>query len=184
MTREATEALTKTREVRRSAFNELYEAHYVTVLRFVERRVDTRDVAQEIAAEVFTVLWKKLDPTVPFDLPWLYKVARNHIANHYRRLGRRAAAEQQLRILGYRAEAIAGSVDDDLRQRVIDGLTRLPARQREIVLLTYWEGLSAAEVGVLLDMRDAAVWAALSRARVALRAALGTPARMAEGGTR
>lgn len=184
MTREAWKALTESGAVAHAVFNELYDAHYVTVLRFIERRVETRDVAQEIAAEVFMVLWRKLDPAIPFELPWLYKVARHHIANHYRKLSRRAAAEQQLRMLADQAEAIAGTADDDLRQAVVDALTRLPARQREIVLLTYWEGLSAAEVGVLLDMRDAAVWAALSRARTALRAALSTPAKMTEGGAR
>lgn len=36
-------------------------------------------------------------------------------------------------------------------------------------MLTYWEGLTAAEIGEVLGTSEQAVWAVLSRARAKLR---------------
>ncbi len=46
-------------------------------------------------------------------------------------------------------------------------------REREVVVLTYWEGLTAEESATVLGSTPGAVWATLTRARAKLRAAIG-----------
>ena len=57
---------------------------------------------------------------------------------------------------------------DDLR-RALEAMEALPERQREVLYLSACEGLSAAEVSVVLDISSAAVKANLCLARKKLR---------------
>lgn len=45
-------------------------------------------------------------------------------------------------------------------------------RDREVIMLTYWDGLSAAEAAVVLGTTTGAVWVTLTRARAKLRAVI------------
>ena len=46
-----------------------------------------------------------------------------------------------------------------------DALQALPDTAREVLVLTYWDGLPAAEAGRVLGCSTAAVWVRLHRAR-------------------
>lgn len=48
----------------------------------------------------------------------------------------------------------------------------LPELDREALLLTYWERLSAAEVAVVMGCSEQAAWKRISRARTAMRTEL------------
>lgn len=111
------------------------------------------------------MLWTKLDPAEPVGVAWLYRTATFVIANHYRRRDRRRLAEQSL--MAMFSDGSGLSLDDRLTVRA--ALRRLDDRERQIVMLTYWDGLSAEEVGAVMGMSTSAVWAALSRARTKLR---------------
>ncbi|MFT3797544.1 RNA polymerase sigma factor [Microbacterium sp.] len=166
---------------RQQTFHALFDAHYVAVLRYIERRVADDQVAQEIAADVFEALWRKLDVDEPQGLPWLYTTAGLLVKNQSRSSLRRASAEAALQ---RRVEEPPADADraDDLALRV--ALGRLDEREREAIELTYWEGLSAHEAGAVLGMRPGAVWTLLSRVRARLRRELeaaSAPARSSAG---
>jgi RNA polymerase sigma factor (sigma-70 family) len=57
--------------------------------------------------------------------------------------------------------------------RLLGAIDALPRRQREVIVLRYYEDLSVAEVAELLAITRAAVSASASVAMVALRRALG-----------
>ena len=58
------------------------------------------------------------------------------------------------------------------RLALVEALSRLSEKDRQIVTLTYWESLSAGEVAQVMRMREGAVWTRLHRARRQLRSAL------------
>lgn len=159
---------------RRVVFEAMYLEHYRAVLRFAERRLDDAQVAAEVAAEVFTVAWDRIGGGHEISLAWLYRTGANLISNHYRREARR---RDGLRAMG-----------EAMLQRVADGdggtglevrlaMSRLGPREREVMALTYWEGLTAAEIAVVMDTSVSAVWTIQSRARSRLRAEL-SPAQL------
>ena len=154
-------------DLKKDVFDALFDAHYRDVLRFIERRVDDDHAAQDLAADVFALLWSKLDPADPVGRAWLYRAASHLIANHYRRRDRRRLAERAIVTVADRPES---SVDD--RLAVAAAMRALNDRERQIVQLTYWEGLSAEEIGVVLGIGAPVVWTALSRARTKLRGLL------------
>lgn len=163
---------------RKARFDARFAEDHTVVLRFVERRVDDDEAAQDITAEVFLLLWKKDTGAVPLGRGWLCKTASHLVGNHYRRTKRRRAAEESAQILAI-AEARELPTADILTVR--EAMKTLSPRARDIVALHYWDGLSAPEIAEVLGTTASAVWTTLSRARDALRAHL-APDDSARGG--
>jgi len=169
-------------DARRTAFEAVFTRHHAAVLRFVQRRVDDRERAEELAMDCFEIAWRRFDPAAPFELPWLLQTARNLVGTSYRRRDRERAGLEHL------AGAVreSGGADDLERLEVRLAMEALRPADREVLQLVYWDGLSADEAAEVLGCRTAAVWKRLSRARSALRKRLepeaASPARFPEKG--
>lgn len=114
---------------------------------------------------------------------WLYATARKVIANQRRSRRRRAALQE--RLAGERAPASSGEALDHEAALVREALRRLGARDREVLLLAEWEGLSPAEIGDVLGCLAVTARGRLHRARRRFRAVfeeLRTPSRSVRGG--
>jgi len=149
----------------RDEFNAVFAAHYTRVLRYVQRRVDDRGAAEEIAAETFLVAWSKRGH-VEITVPWLYGTAANKIGDHYRRSQRKRAAEAAL---ARRAEEAPEEVSPLDRLALTSAINVLTAKEREVVMLTYWERLPAKQVAEVVGGSEASIWVTLTRARTKMR---------------
>ncbi|RIJ77900.1 sigma-70 family RNA polymerase sigma factor [Nakamurella silvestris] len=154
----------------RSRFDELYEAHVGDVLSYALRRSTDREDAADLVAETFLLAWRKL-PEIPADggaLPWLYVVAGNLLANHYRRSRTRhalvGALADQLR-----RHPVAPPPTDDRVRAVSAAMGRLSPADRELLRLTLWEELTPAEIARAMDTEPAVIRTRLHRARTRLR---------------
>lgn len=154
-----------------------YREHATTILGYLARRVDPVDDAADLLSEVMLTAWRRRDamPPPPQDLLWLYGVARHVLANHRRSTRRRTARVQAL------ADELraAAAQPPDVRAEVLDvraAIQAMPEPDREILLLSDWEGLNSTEIGVLLEMPASTVRARLVRARDHVRARAGTQA--------
>lgn len=104
-------------------------------------------------------------------MPWLFGVARNTLANHRRAVGRRGEVAARLATVVRQATSDhAGATDTGVDVR--RALQRLDAVDREIVTLDAWEGLTSAEIGVVVGMPATTVRSRLLRARRRLRTTL------------
>ncbi|MFJ4038577.1 RNA polymerase sigma factor [Microbacterium sp. NPDC090007] len=159
-------------------FVAFFREHHNAVLRFIERRVSDREAAADLAMDCFEIAWRKRDPRDPFGLPWVYRTARNLIANEYRRRDREGALwthiEDQVRTLSTESESA-------MVRDLLDAMRALPEAEREILWLTYWEELPAADVAVVMGMSTGAVWTRLNRARAKLRPLLRAAPAVREG---
>ena len=150
------------------AFRRLYETHYGDVLAFCRRRTD-RASAQDATAEVFMVVWKKIDqrPDEHKALPWLYGIAYKTIGHQwrgrdrYRRLKRRVEAVAERHTPGPELEVVQQTED----RRVLRAMSRLSASDQEILRLSSWEELPHAQIATLLGISVSAADQRLHRAR-------------------
>lgn len=164
---------------RNEAFVSLFDSHYGAVLGYLARRLRHHADAEELAGDVFRIAWQKQDPASPFGRSWLLKVASDRLTDFYRREGVRDGVEVALR---RRLEEAPPGIGVEDRLELVAALGRLSTREREALRLTYWEGLSAAEVAEVLGSSASAVWTLLTRARAKLQDSLErTPAK---GGVR
>jgi RNA polymerase sigma factor (sigma-70 family) len=145
----------------------LFRRHAADVLAYALRRAD-QAVAEDVVSEVFVVAARRLD-RIPAEQPvlWLYAVARRVLANERRSRRRREALLGALSSMR-RDCAPAGAASSPL----VEALARLRADDREILMLTAWEGLDGASVAVVLGCSTGAVHTRLHRARARLKVEL------------
>ena len=148
---------------RAARFTALYVHDHARVCAYVHRRSGDRGAAEELTAEVFRTAWERMVAGHDVGTGWLFVTARNLLSNHYRSMERLKELHRTISEEWSRAPA---SGEDEA---VLDALDRLAPAQREVLLLTYWDGLNAAEAGEVLGCRATAVWVRLHRARKAFR---------------
>lgn len=148
----------------RDGFEALYRAHYDAVHRFVMRRLGGPNV-DDIVASTFELAYRGLDAAHPQPVGWLIRTAGNLMKAELRR---QETERRALRDVG----VVLAPDDGDGRLDTLDRLLeRMPRPHRDVLQLTYWDGLTATEAAVVLGCSEQAVWKRLSRAKSALRAA-------------
>lgn len=149
---------------RELAFIAIHKDGHPAVFRFVRRRVESPEVAEEIAADVFRVAWQKWGDEPRTDIAWLLTVARNLIGNAYRSRERQQALQEKLRAAAVRS---FGDGSDNLA--VHDAMAGLREKDRDILQLAYWDGLGMAEIAGVLQCSESTAKVRLHRARAAFR---------------
>lgn len=107
--------------------------------------------------------------------PWLYGIASNLIGRHRRdevRAYRALARSGRDPVTDSCEDVEARVVAEAAEPQLAAGLTRLPRRDRDVVLLIAWADLSYDQVAEALDIPLGTVRSRLNRARRKLREAL------------
>lgn len=151
-----------------AAFASLYERHAPAVHRLSLASVHVSQ-AEDVTAEVFAKAWTSLPKFrgdgSPF-VGWLFGIARNVIADTHRRRYRRPTEPLE----EPHDVADEDPTVDRLQRLHLEGLLeRLRGRQRRVIELKYFAGLSNEEVAGVLGVSAGAVntlqWRALQQLR-------------------
>lgn len=163
------------------AFTEFMARHKQAIYRFVRRYVGDADEALDLVQETFVAAWSAL---ANFNARWPAYVWLRQIAlNKCRDWSRR----RRVRQFFFNAKAFDADADhaatiaeehaDDVEAHKLiqldAAIAALPARLKEALLLTQFEGLSHKEAGAQLGISNKAVETRLYRARLAIAEALG-----------
>jgi RNA polymerase sigma-70 factor, ECF subfamily len=135
------------------AFEVLYRRYARAVFGLALRRLGDRSRAEEAVQETFAAIWRSAasyDSERGPGAPWLYAVARHAIVDRSRvRVEPPAdAPERATGEPGPQERAEASFV----AWRVHRALEELPERERTVLELAYWGGLSQSEVADFLNM--------------------------------
>jgi RNA polymerase sigma factor (sigma-70 family) len=154
-------------EVRDADWSALYDAHYLGLVRLAVNLVDDLATAEDVVQDVFAAAQRNPPPIEP--LAYLRTAVVNRARSVLRR--RRVA-----RAFGARTTAIelADAADEDVlrterRSRILAAIAALPVRQKEVVVLRYYEDLRVGEIATTLGISPAAVSTSLARALDALK---------------
>lgn len=148
-------------------FRAFYRAHYGLILTVAEQRLDTHQAAEDATADTFQTAWRRYHhDDAALTLPWLYQILRNVIGTEYRRLERARRANDRVSDVAVADPGIERRID------VRDALLQLPARERELLYMAYWEDLAGDEMAGILGTSAGAVRVRLTRAREKLRGIL------------
>lgn len=169
------------------AFEELVQRYQVRLVRLLEHLGPSRDLADDMAQEVFLRVFrarKSYQPGAKFST-WLFTIAGNVARNAARTSGRRrevSEVDAASAPSGPQAAILAGMAVDAsglMPTRLAEGAERaeivraavqmLGERQREALLLSKFEGLSYQEIADVMGLTTKAVKSLLSRARVNLK---------------
>ena len=155
----------------REAFRELYVSYHLRLARFLTRITRRYDVAEEIINDTLWVVWRKAPEFRGGSKvsTWIMSIAYRRALKTLHRLNLGAT-------VGLPDEASApidtgAATDDngDLRDWLDHALVQLPADQRLVIELTYYQGLSCAEVAQITDCPVNTVKTRMFHARRKLR---------------
>jgi RNA polymerase sigma-70 factor, ECF subfamily len=151
-------------------FEVLYRDHATQVLAYLRRRTD-RETAHDVAAEVFTVVWRRLAEVPDPPLPWLLGVARKQLANSQRASRRRRLLQRRMAQQPAHSPGPPGAAATDVSD-VAAALAVLSDDDRELLTLVGWDELTPTEAAAVLAISARAARTRLHRARRRLEAQL------------
>ncbi|HEY2733840.1 MAG TPA: sigma-70 family RNA polymerase sigma factor [Polyangiales bacterium] len=158
----------------KEALGNLYDRHAAVMLALGLRIIGVRREAEDLLHDVFLEAWRHAgdyDPRRGSVKTWLLLRMRSRCLDRVR-------SHAFARTESLDAEPIRGNAADKL-ERHVDGararalLDRLPAGQREVLELGYFQGLSFSEIAEALDIPVGTVKSRVSAAMVKLREELG-----------
>lgn len=160
----------------RAAISQLIDRHTHRVRDYIRMMVKDNDVADDILQETFIKVVRVIDEGRYADtgkfLSWILRIAHNQVIDHFRSqknaktVSESDAGYNMLGTLRFAERTvedamISSQIEEDVR-RLIE---RLPAEQREVVMMRYYSGLSFQEIA---DQTDVSINTALGRMRYAL----------------
>lgn len=139
-------------------FEPLYNKYYEPILRFVYKRVETKESAYDITSQVFLNAMLKLHQFkfdgCPFS-SWLYRIAINEINQSYRKNKVQRTVRVEEDELKYMAAEIDGDDDIDTRyKKVAEVLGNLPEEDMQLIELRYFERRAFSEIGDILNITE------------------------------
>jgi RNA polymerase sigma-70 factor (ECF subfamily) len=138
------------------------------VLAYALRRLRDRSAAEDAAAETFLIAWRRLDDIPGDPLPWLLGIARHVIHNELRSVRRRGRLAARVGAQPERAPADHPGDTSPITEWVLRALDRLGERDREVLLLTTWDGLDHRRAAAVLGCSRGTFAVRLHRARARL----------------
>lgn len=136
----------------------LFATHAPALLRYVRRRDPS--IADDVVAEVFATAWRRIDE-IPHDAEfgWLRGTADHVMRNHWRARRRSAALVDAI------GPTISEAADPIEPPVVGEALRALGDRDRALLTMTGWEGLTAPEAAERLGISPGTARNVLVRAR-------------------
>jgi RNA polymerase sigma-70 factor (ECF subfamily) len=147
------ELLVRVAERDREAFELLYHRYVRSVMGIALRRLRDRGRAEDAVQETFTSIWRSAASYRPERgpaAPWLYAVARNAIVDRLR--ARTEPASEVPETAASEPGPLERAESSYVSWRVHRALEELPEKEREVVELAYWSGLSQSEVADYLHI--------------------------------
>jgi RNA polymerase sigma-70 factor (sigma-E family) len=160
-------------------FEEFAVARLPAVLRFAGVLTGDRALAEDVVQEVLIRAYLRWEHIAGMSLPEQYvrKMVVNEFLSWRRRSWRTVPAGPGADFCTM--EAPDHAAEHANRDALLAVLTKLPRRQRAVVVLRYYEGFSETEIADMLGCRPATVRGYSARALATLRAALAHHAPMA-----
>jgi RNA polymerase sigma-70 factor, ECF subfamily len=153
----------------------LYERYFDRIYNYVYARLGRAEDAEDLAIDTMTRSLTRLDlfqdQGVAFS-SWVYRIAHNATIDHYRRHGKVTLVPLEHAVLPQSADpselALEQLSNDDLRLAMKD----LTDEQQQVLILRFFQDLTAAQVADIMGKSVGAVQALQHRALGSLERAL------------
>lgn len=150
--------ITRAQKGEKDAFGQIYELFHKRIYRYCLFNTQKRETAQDLCQETFFRAWKSLSSFSQKGgslQAYLFRIARNLIIDlsrkkkelpleNYDRIDDRQIPEEDL------------EKQDDIK-KVRDALSKLKDKERQIVILRYFEEMTTAEVASVVGLREGAL---------------------------
>ena len=152
---------------------EITEEYYRGLVMYLNRYLNNMQNAEEMAEETFFTLAVKkpvYTPDAEFKT-WLYRIGRN-LTLKYLRKNKREILSPPEDIAGY-AQSGGGDLSELIREEeegmIRSAITRIKEEYRQVIVLKYYEKMSAEEISAVMNRSKHSVNGLLKRAKAELK---------------
>lgn len=158
----------------REAFGKLYDHFAKKIYNYLYYRTYRRALSEDLTSLTFLKALEKLGTFKPdrgtFSA-WLYRIAHNALMDHFREKKGQVSLDDVKEIAG--KSDVESDAENRLKwQKLEPFLKKMSSRERDIILMRVWDGLSYREIGEVLGSSEASCKMAYSRAVRTLRSEL------------
>lgn len=130
----------------------IYTDFHDKVQAYVNSKVCNYDLSEDITSDIFLKIYEKLDTfdeTKSSISTWIFTIARNTLTDYYRTRKVFSEVPEDL--------ADDSSIDDELctnemLETLADALEDLDERERDLIILKYYKGLTLTEIAERMDI--------------------------------
>ena len=131
---------------------EIYREYYGKVFRMICGKVSNETVAEDLTANVFVKVcakWDTFDGNLASLSTWIYRIAQNTVIDYYRTRKVHAEIPEDL---AQESRIEDSLLNNELLEELANALKQLPERDRDLVILHYYSGLTLKEAAMKLGM--------------------------------
>lgn len=164
--------LTQAQSFDKEALRIIYERYFSPIYQFVRMRINNREQARDIAADVFLdlmVAFQGNNPPTTNLRGWLFRVARNKVYDHYGKEKQLPLTTLEDWIPNKEAGPESQLVETMRIERIRKLLGMLVAEQQEVIILRFSQGLNLQETADVMNKSVSAIKSLQFRATQTLR---------------
>ncbi len=162
-------------EQQKRAFARIYEHYHPHLFRYFKNKVNREEIAEDLAATVFTKAFESRGnyrwEGVPLSA-WLYRIAHNLLIDHYRLSGRYQTIDlsQAPPIADHKPTPEVEFQQWEREQLLKDLVEKLPPREKNIILLKFFEGYTNRAIAKMTGLSETNVGTIVYRVVKQMRA--------------
>ena len=162
-------------------FGEIYDKYIEKIYRFIFLKVGSQEIAQDLTSDTFLRGWKAFqkaqDPKNNYQIEntqaFLYQIARNSIADYYRRKGKIKIVSTEDKVItdfsvDLEKKAILSSDMNTIRL----ALNNLNENYQNVIIWRYLDDFSAKEISQIMEKPEGTIRVLIHRALSALKKGL------------
>ena len=157
----------RVRQGDQDAARAIYERYFDRIYNYVYARIGRVEDAEDLAIETMTRSLTRLDlfqdQGVAFS-SWLYRIAHNATIDHYRRRGKATLVPLEAAVLPETADPSDLALEQLSNEELRDALRSLTDEQQQVLILRFFQDLTAAQVAEIVGKSVGAVQALQHRA--------------------
>ena len=138
-------------------FRPLYERYYEEIFLFVFRRTTDEALTADLCSTVFLKAMQRIQDYefkgVPFSA-WLYRIASNEVAQHYRRDKKKRVVSIEEFSIGEFMDEINEQDDETHRQLLVKTLDNLKEDDLQLIEMRFFEGRPFKEIADILGITE------------------------------
>ena len=153
-------------------FSQIYDKYIDRIYRFIFLKIGSQETAEDICSDVFTRFWLNLDRGEKIDnnQAFLYQIARNLVADHYRQNKVKFVPIQDCPEIpdnqpNLEEKALVKSDFD----RIKLALNKIKPEYQDLIIFHYLDELSVAEIAKIMDKSEGNIRVMLHRGLNALK---------------
>jgi len=160
-------------------FAKLYDAFLDRIYKFVYYRVGHRELSEDITSTVFMKALQniqKFNPDKGEFSTWLYTIAKNSLVDHFRSGSNVELPLEEVENVDSGDSPFEQAVRSMDAQKAQSILNALGEKERELIVMRLWDGLSHKEIAEILGQSEGSVRTSFSRAMTSLKLTYGPAA--------